>query len=117
MKIYNVGRDELWSHDINQLDSDKYEYLIYKYEDLSYESCCFDGGGDGAAVLKGKNGQFAFIELGHCSCCYALKERNPGCIYSLYGILKLIDERRKEGYPAKYIKKVAEKLKELEKSK
>lgn len=114
MKIYNVGRDELWSHDINQLDNDKYEYLIYKYEDLSCGSCCCGEGGAGIAVLKDKNGQFALVGLDHCSCCDALKERNPECIYSLYGILKLIDERRKEGYPAKYIKKVTEKLKELE---
>ena len=38
MKIYNVGRDSLDEYDLEYLDKEAYEYLIY-----NYEVGCYDG--------------------------------------------------------------------------
>ena len=107
MKIYNVGRNSLDEYDLKYLDKEAYEYLIYNYEVGDYE-------GDGAAVLKDKNGKFVLMDLGHCSCFGPLEERNPKCVYSLDEILKLLDKRCQDKYDGEYIKDVAKKLKELE---
>ena len=107
MKIYNVGREELDEYDLEYLDKEVYEYLIYNYHYEEYE-------GSGAAVLKDKNGKFMFIELGHCSCYGPIEERNPKCIYSRDEMVKLLDKRCKDTYGDGYAKAVAEKLKELE---
>lgn len=106
MQIYNVGRDSLDEYDLKYLDKEAYEYLIYSYEVGDYD-------GSGAAVLKDNDGKFILINLGHCSCFGPLEESNPICIYSLDGIIKLLNKRCKE-YDGEYIKDVAEKLKELE---
>lgn len=108
MKIYNVGHEELDEYDLEYLDKEVYEYLIYNYHYEEYE-------GNGAAVLKDKNGKFMFIELGHCSCYGPLEERIPKCIYSLEEIIKLLDKHCKDTYGG-YAKAVAEKLKELERA-
>lgn len=107
MKIYNVDRDSLDKYDLEYLDKEAYEYLIYNYE-VGYCD------GSGAAVLKDNNGKFILIDLGHCSCYGPLEERNPKCIYSLEEITKLLDKRCKDKYDSGYVKGVAEKLKELE---
>lgn len=107
MKIYNVGRDSLDEYDLEYLDKEAYEYLIYNYEVGDY---C----GSGAAVLKDNNDKFILIDLGHCSCYGPLEERNPKCIYSLEEITKLLDKRCQDEYDREYVKDVAEKLKELE---
>ena len=106
MKIYNVGENALSEDELEYLDEEAYEYLIYNYEVGDYE-------GDGAAVLKDNTGKFILINLGHCSCFGPLEESNPICIYSLDGIIKLLNKRCKE-YDREYIKDVAKKLKELE---
>ena len=85
MKIYNVGLDSISKYDLEKLDEESYEYFIYNYRDFGYD-------GDGAAVLKDKNGKFILIDLGHCSCYGPLEERNPKCIYSLEEITKLVDK-------------------------
>lgn len=107
MKIYNVGKSSLGEYDLEYLDKEVYEYLIYNYHYEEYE-------GSGAAVLKDKNGKFMFIELGHCSCYGPIEERNPKCIYSRDEMVKLLDKRCKDTYDDGYAKAVAEKLKELE---
>lgn len=107
MKIYNVGRDSLDKYDLEYLDKEIYEYLIYNYEVGYYD-------GDGAAVLKDKNGKFILIDLGHCSCYGPLEERNPKCIYSLDEIIKLLDKRCQDKYDKEYVEDVAKKLKKLE---
>lgn len=107
MKIYNVGRDSLDEYDLEYLDKEAYEYLIY-----NYEVGCYDG--SGAAVLKDNNGKFILIDLGHCSCYGPLEERNPKCIYSREEIIKLLDKRCQDVYGSEYIKDVAKNLKELE---
>lgn len=107
MKIYNVGKDSLDEYDLEYLDEEAYEYLIYNYEVGDYE-------GDGAAVLKDNNGKFILIDLDHCSCYGPLEERNPKCIYSLDEIIKLLDKRCQDKYDREYVKDVAKKLKELE---
>jgi hypothetical protein len=46
---------------------------------------------------------------------WRVEERNPKCIYStLEEITKLLDKRCQDEYDRKYVKDVAEKLKELE---
>ncbi len=107
MKVYNVGHEELDEYDLEYLDKEAYEYLIYNYESGDYE-------GDGAAVLKDKNGKFILIDLGHCSCYGPLEERVPKCIYSLEEIIKLLDKRCQDVYGSEYVKDVAKKLKEVE---
>ena len=107
MKIYNVGRDSLGEYDLEYLDKEAYEYLIY-----NYEVGCYDG--SGAAVLKDNNGKFMLIDLGHCSCYGPLEECSPKCIYSLDEITKLLDKRCQDVYDGEYVKDVAKKLKELE---
>lgn len=107
MKIYNVGRDSLDEYDLEDLDKEAYEYLIYNYEVGYYD-------GSGAAVLKDNNGKFILIDLGHCSCYGPLEERNPKCIYSLEEIIKLLDKRCQSVYGKEYVEDVAKKLKELE---
>lgn len=107
MKIYNVGKDSLNKYDLEYLDKEAYEYLIYNYEAGDYQ-------GDGAAVLKDNNGKFILIDLGHCSCYGPLEERNPKCIYSLEEIIKLLDRRCQYTWGGEYIENVAKKLKELE---
>ena len=107
MRIYNVGHEELDEYDLEYLDKKAYEYLIYNYH---YE--CYEG--EGAAVLKDNNGKFILIDLGHCSCYGPLEERSPKCIYSLDEIIKLLDKRCKDEYDSKYVKDIAEKLKEVE---
>lgn len=107
MKIYNVGLDSISKYDLEKLDEESYEYFIYNYRDFGYD-------GDGAAVLKDKNGKFILIDLGHCSCYGPLEERNPKCIYSLEEITKLVDKRCQDIYGGEYVKDVAKKLKELE---
>ena len=88
MKIYNVGKDSLDEYDLEYLDKEAYEYLIYNYEVGDYQ-------GDG-------------------SCYGPLEERNPKCIYSLEEIIKLLDRRCQDKYDREYVKDVAKKLKELE---
>ena len=107
MQIYNAGRDSLSKYDLEYLDKEAYEYLIYNYEVGYY-------GGSGAAVLKDNDGKFILIDLGHCSCYGPLEERDPKCIYSLAEILKLLDKRCQDVYGGEYVKDVAKKLKELE---
>ena len=107
MKIYNVGRNSLDEYDLKYLDKEAYEYLIYNYEVDDYD-------GSGAAVLKDKNGKFALIDLGHCSCYGPLEERSPKCIYSLDEIIKLLYKRRQDRSYGEYVKDIAEKLKEIE---
>lgn len=107
MKIYNVGKGSLDEYDLEYLDEEVYEYLIYNYHDEGYE-------GDGAAVLKDKNGKFTLIGLGHCSCFGPLEECNPKCIYSLDEIIKLLDKRCQDKYDSEYVKGIAEKFKETE---
>lgn len=107
MKIYNVGVDSLGEYDFERLDEESYKYFIYNYRDFGYD-------GSGAAVLKDDNGKFTLVNLGHCSCYGPLEERNPKCIYSLEEITKLLDKRCQDEYDRKYVKDVAEKLKELE---
>lgn len=107
MKIYNVGKDPLGEYDLEYLDERIYEYFIYNYEGYIYS-------GNGAAVLKDKNGKFIFIELGHCSCYGPIEERNPKCIYSLDEIIKLLAKRCQDKWDKEYAEDVAEKLKELE---
>lgn len=107
MKIYNVGKDALSEYDLEYLDEESYEYLIYNYEISPWE-------GSGAAVFKDNNGKFILIDLGHCSCYGPLEERDPKCIYSLEGITKLLNKRCQDEYGGQYIKDVAKKLKELE---
>lgn len=107
MKIYNVGKDALDGYDLEYLDKEAYEYLVYNYKISPWE-------GDGAAVLKDNDGKFILIDLGHCSCFGPLEERDPKCIYSLAEILKLLDKRCQDEYGGQYIKDVAKKLKELE---
>lgn len=92
--------------DLQYLDEKDYEYIICSYAQDMWS-------GEGAAVLKDRNGKFMFIELGHCSCYGPLEERNPKCIYSLEEIIKLLDKHCKDTYGG-YAKAVAEKLKELE---
>ena len=107
MKIYNVGREELGEYDLEYLDKEVYEYLIYNYHYEEYE-------GSGAAVLKDKNGKFMFIDLGHCSCYGPLEECNPKCIYSLDEIIKLLAKRCQDKWDKEYAEDIARKLKELE---
>lgn len=107
MKIYNVGHEELDDYDLEYLDKEAYEYLIYNYHYEEYE-------GDGVALLKDNNGKFMLIYLGHCSCYGPLEECNPKCIYSLEEITKLLDNRRQDSYDRKYAEDVAKKFKELE---
>ena len=116
MKIYNVERKEAYDPDTesSEIDDDDLEYLDkkdYEYIICSYAQDMWSG--EGAAVLKDRNGKFMFIELGHCSCYGPLEERNPKCIYSLDEITKLLDKRCKDTYGG-YAKAVAEKLKEVE---
>ena len=107
MKTHNVGRDSLDEYDLEYLDKEAYEYLIYNYEVGDYD-------GSGAAVLKDNNGKFMLIDLGHCSCFGPLEECKPKCIYSLEEIIKLLDKRCQDVYGSEYVKDVAKKLKELE---
>ena len=107
MKIYNIGRDALSKNELEYLDKEVYEYLIYNYHHEEYE-------GKGTAVLKDKNGKFILIGLGHCSCYGPLEERTPKCIYSLEEIVKLLDKRCQDVYRSEYIKDIAKKIKELE---
>ena len=107
MKVYNVGHEELDEYDLEYLDKEFYEYLIYNYYNGGYE-------GDGAAVLKDEDGKFILMDLGHCSCFGPLEERDPKCIYSLDEIIKLLDKRCQDKYDGKYVKDIAKKLKELE---
>lgn len=107
MKIYNVGHEELDEYDFEYLDEGAYEYFIYNYH---YE--CYEG--EGAAVLKGKNGKFTLIGLGHCSCFGPLEERDPKCIYSREEIIKLLDKRCQDVYDREHVEDVAKRLKELE---
>lgn len=108
MKIYKVGKGFLDKYDLEYLDKEAYEYLIYNYELGDYD-------GSGAAVLKDKNGKFMLIDLGHCSCYGPLEECNPKCIYSREEIIKLLDKRRQDNvYGNEYIEAVAKKFKELE---
>lgn len=107
MKIYNVGKDSLSKYDLEYLDKEAYEYLIYNYEVGGYD-------GSGAAVLKDKNGKFILIDLGHCSCYGPLEMPHPECIYSLDEIIKLLDKRCKDKYGGEYVKDIAKKFKELE---
>lgn len=116
MKIYNVERKEAYDPDTepSKIDDDDLQYLDekdYEYIICSYAQDMWSG--EGAAVLKDRNGKFMFIELGHCSCYGPLEERNPKCIYSLEEIIKLLDKHCKDTYGG-YAKAVAEKLKELE---
>lgn len=107
MKIYNVGKGSLDEYDLEYLDKEAYEYLIYNYHHKNYE-------GEGAAVLKDKNGKFTLIGLGHCSCFGPLEECNAKCIYSREEIIKLLDKRCQDVYQGEYVKDVAKKLKKLE---
>ena len=107
MRIYSVGREELDDDDLQYLDKEAYEYLIYSYEAAYY-------GGSGAAVLKDNNGKFILINLGHCSCFGPLEERALRCIYSRDEITKLLDKRCKDKYDEEYIKSVTKKFKEIE---
>lgn len=107
MKIYNVGTDSLGEYNLEYLDEEDYEYLIYNYADFGYD-------GDGVAILKDENGKFILIGLGHCSCYGPLEERNPKCIYSLEEITRLLDKRCQDVYDRGHIENVAKKLKELE---
>lgn len=107
MKTYNVGKDALSEDDLEYLDEKVYEYLIYNYKTNYWK-------GDGAAVLKDKNGKFMLIDLGHCSCFGPLEECNPKCIYSLDEITKLVDKRCQDKYDREYVKDIAKKLKKLE---
>lgn len=116
MKIYNVERKEAYDPDTepSKIDDDDLQYLDkkdYEYIICSYAQDMWSG--EGAAVLKDRNGKFMFIELGHCSCYGPLEERNPKCIYSLEEIIKLLDKHCKDTYGG-YAKAVAEKFKELE---
>ena len=107
MKIYNVGRDSLNEYDLEYLDKEAYEYLIYNYEVGYYD-------GSGVAVLKDNNGKFILMDLGHCSCYGPLEERDPKCIYLLGEIIELLDKRSQDRSYGGYIEDVAKKLKELE---
>lgn len=117
MKIYNVERKEAYDPDTepSEIDDDDLQYLDKK--DYEYIICSYAHdmwSGEGAAVLKARNGKFMFIELGHCSCYGPLEERNPKCIYSLEEITKLLDKRCQDEDDGEYIKDIAEKLKEVE---
>jgi hypothetical protein len=107
MKIYNIGRDALSKNELEYLDEEAYEYLIYNYETGYYS-------GSGAAVLKDNNGKFILLDLGHCSCYGPVEERNPKCIYSLEEITKLLDKRCQDKFDREYVEDIAKKIKELE---
>lgn len=107
MKIYKVGKGFLGKYDLEYLDKEAYEYLIYSYK-------VGDCDGSGAAVLKDNNGKFILIDLGHCSCYGPLEERIPKCVYSREEIIKLLDKRCQDLYGSEYIKDVTEKLKKVE---
>ena len=102
---YDHNDSELWYARILP-DPDNKRHIICSYAQDMWS-------GEGAAVLKDRNGKFMFIELGHCSCYGPLEERNPKCIYSLEEIIKLLDKHCKDTYGG-YAKAVAEKLKEVE---
>lgn len=117
MKIYNVERKEAYDPDTepSEIDDDDLQYLDEKYYEYIICSYAQDmWSGEGAAVLKDRNGKFMFIELGHCSCYGPIEYPNPKCIYSLEEIIKLLDKRCQDVYGSEYIKDVAKKFKELE---
>lgn len=62
MKIYNVGPDEMWDSDMPGEDNQKFEWLVYSYENGSYE-----GSGEAVALCK-EDGLLYVKNLGHCSC-------------------------------------------------
>lgn len=62
MKLYNVGVDELNEYDINDMDGESFDFIVYWYESGSY-----DGDGEAVGYIKEENILYV-TSLSHCSC-------------------------------------------------
>lgn len=67
-EVYNVGPDELGSDLQPLIESGKYKWIVYHYENHGY-----DGTGE-LAAMDAANGLIATYCLGHCSCYGPLDE-------------------------------------------